>query len=113
MPPTLVRQRPLASRAVFCVGSPRLAIVLATSAADIQADAGKYIADDGRSGQFVDAITKHKCLIFYTHSQTLYGNGTKSGLKVFQIAIDRLHKHYGERIEWMTGLEIARRFCPQ
>jgi len=81
--------------------------------ADIQADAGKYIADDGRSGQFVDAITKHKCLIFYTHSQTLYGNGTKSGLKVFQIAIDRLHKHYGERIEWMTGLEIARRFCPQ
>lgn len=49
---------------------------------------------------------------FYTHAQTLYGNGTKSGLKVFQIAIDRLHRHFGDRIQWMTGLEIARRFCP-
>jgi len=80
--------------------------------ADIRADVDKYITDDGRKGQFVDAIAKHKCLIFYTHAQTLYGNGTKSGLKVFQIAIDRLQRHYGDRIQWMTGLEIARHFCP-
>lgn len=79
---------------------------------DIQQDADKYIAADGRSGQFVDAIQRHKCLIFYTHAQTLYGNGTKSGLKVFQIAIARLHKQYGDRIQWMTGLEIARHYCP-
>lgn len=80
--------------------------------ADIQADADKFITEDGRSGQFVEAISKHKCLIFYTHAQTLWGNGTKSGLKVFQIAVSRLHKQYGDRIEWMTGLDIARRFCP-
>ena len=80
--------------------------------ADIRADADRYVAEDGRKGQFVEAIARHKCLIFYTHAQTLYGNGTRSGLKVFQIAIDRLHRHYGDRIEWMTGLEIARRFCP-
>ncbi len=79
---------------------------------DIRRDADKYIAADGRSGQFVDAIKKHACLIFYTHIQTLYGNGSKSGLKVFQVAIDRLHRHYGDRIQWMTGLEIARHFCP-
>ena len=60
----------------------------------------------------VDRIKAGKCLIFYTHAQTLYGNGTKSGLKVFQTAIDRLHRHYGGRIQWMTGLEIARHFCP-
>jgi hypothetical protein len=79
---------------------------------DIRRDADKYIAADGQSGQFVDAIKNRDCLIFYTHIQTLYGNGSKSGLKVFQIAIERLHKHFGKQIEWMTGLEIARRFCP-
>ena len=63
-------------------------------------------------GKFVDRIKAGKCLIFYTHAQTLYGNGTKSGFKVFQIAVDRLQKHYGDRIQWMTGLEICRHYCP-
>ncbi len=79
---------------------------------DIQHDADRYITADGKGGQFVDQIQKGGCLIFYTHVQTLYGNGTKSGLKVFQIAVERLEKHYGDRIQWMTGQEICRHFCP-
>ena len=27
-------------------------------------------------------------------------------------AQDRLQKHYGDRTEWMTGLEICRHYCP-
>ena len=80
--------------------------------ADIQHDADTYITVDGSQGKFVDRIKAGKCLIFYTHAQTLYGNGTKSGLKVFQIAVERLQKHYGDRIQWMTGLEICRHYCP-
>ena len=80
--------------------------------ADIQHDADGYITADGSRGKFVDRIKAGKCLIFYTHAQTLYGNGTKSGFKVFQIAIDRLQKYYGDRIQWMTGLEICRHYCP-
>ena len=80
--------------------------------AGIQRDADGYITADGTAGRFVDKIKKDGCLIFCTHAQTLYGNGTKSGLKVFQIAVERLHKHYGNRIRWMTGLEICRHFCP-
>ena len=80
--------------------------------ADIRHDADRYITADGTSGWFVEKIKKDGCLIFCTHAQTLYGNGTKSGWKVFQIAIERLHKHYGDRIRWMTGLEVCRHFCP-
>ncbi len=80
--------------------------------ADVQRDADQYITADGSQGKFVDRIKAGKCLIFYTHAQTLYANGTKSGFKVFQIAIDRLQKHYGDQVRWMTGLEICRHFCP-
>ena len=79
---------------------------------DIQRDADGYITADGTAGRFVEKIKKDGCLTFCTHAQTLYGNGTKSGWKVFQIAIERLHKHYGNRIRWMTALEICRHFCP-
>ncbi len=79
---------------------------------DIQQDADRYITADGNAGRFVDQIQKGGCLIFYTHMQTLYGNGTKSGFKVFQIAVERLEKHYDGRIHWMTGQEIGRHFCP-
>ena len=79
---------------------------------DILHDAEHYITADGQHGLFVEQIKKGKCLIFYTHAQSLYGNGTRSGFRVFQMAIDRLRQHYSSRIEWMTGLEICRKFCP-
>ncbi|OHE75732.1 MAG: hypothetical protein A2107_09490 [Verrucomicrobia bacterium GWF2_62_7] len=79
---------------------------------DILHDADRYITADGQRGSFVEQIRKGKCLIFYTHAQTLYGNGTKSGFRVFQMAIERLRQHYRDRIEWMTGLEVCRKFCP-
>ena len=79
---------------------------------DILRDADTYITADGQRGQFVQRIKQGKCVVFYTHIQTLYGNGTKSGLRVFQIAVDRLQKHYGQRVQWMTGLELCRRSCP-
>ena len=80
--------------------------------ADVQRDAERYIAADGRSGSFVERITKGGPLVFYSHAQTLYGNGTKSGFRVFQLAIERLHKHYRGRIQWMTAVELCRRYCP-
>jgi hypothetical protein len=80
--------------------------------ADVERDADGYITADGAAGKFVDRIKAGKCLVFYTHAQTLYSNGTKSGFKVFQIAVDRLQKQYGDRIQWMTGLEICRHYCP-
>ncbi|MBI5688125.1 MAG: hypothetical protein HZC54_23880 [Verrucomicrobia bacterium] len=79
---------------------------------DVLGDADRYITANGQRGLFVEQIKKGKCLVFYTHAQTLYGNGTKSGFRVFQLAVERLHQHYGSRIKWMTGLEICRKFCP-
>lgn len=79
---------------------------------DVQRDADRYITADGQRGLFVEQIKKGKCLVFYTHAQTLYSNGTKSGFRVFQLAVERLRQHYADRIEWMTGMEICRKFCP-
>jgi hypothetical protein len=78
--------------------------------ADIQRLADKYISADGTSGQFVDQLKKGVCLEFYTHYANLYSGGTYRGLEVLTIAIGRLNKFYGDKIEWMTGLDICKRF---
>jgi hypothetical protein len=78
---------------------------------DVKLDADKYITEDGAGGAFVEQIKKGECLIFITHVQVLYGCGTESGFKVFEIAIERLNRHYGDKLEWMTGAEICRRFA--
>jgi hypothetical protein len=78
--------------------------------ADIQRLADTYISADGTSGQFVDQLKKGVCLEFYTHYANLYSEGTYHGLEVLTIAIGRLNKFYGDKIEWMTGLDICKRF---
>lgn len=97
---------------VPCIGGIKDHTFGKKTAEDILADADKYITADGAGGTFVAQIKKGTCLVFYTHIQTLYGNGTKSGMKVFEIAVDRLRQHFGDRIQWMTGVEICRHFCP-
>jgi hypothetical protein len=79
--------------------------------ADIQRLADRFISADGSSGQFVDQIKKGVCLEFYTHYANLYSGGTYKGLEVLTIAIGRLNQFYGDKVEWMTGLEICRRFA--
>ena len=81
---------------------------------DIERDADKYISADGTTGLFVAQIKEGSgdcCLIFNTHIWDLWGNGTKSGFKVLQIVADRLKKYYGDRLEWMTGSEICRKYA--
>jgi len=48
---------------------------------DVRRDVDRYITADGQSGQFVAHLKTGPCLVFYTHIQTLYGNGTKSGFQ--------------------------------
>lgn len=78
--------------------------------ADIQRLSDKLISADGTSGLFVDQIKKGVCLEFFTHYANLYSGGSYNGLEILTIAIGRLNKFYGDRIEWMTGVEICKRF---
>jgi hypothetical protein len=78
--------------------------------ADVQRLADQFISADGTSGTFVDQLKKGVCLEFFTHYANLYSEGTYRGLDVLTIAIGRLNKFYGDRIEWMTGLDICKRF---
>jgi len=79
---------------------------------DIERDAGKYISADGTTGLFAARIKAgSSCLVFNTHIWGLWGNGTKSGFKALKIAVERLDKYYGDRLEWVTGLEVCQRFA--
>jgi hypothetical protein len=78
--------------------------------ADIQRLADQFISADGTTGTFVDQLKKGVCLEFFTHYANLYSEGTYHGLEVLTIAIGRLNKFYGDKIEWMTGLDICKRF---
>ena len=78
--------------------------------ADVQRLADQFISADGTTGTFVDQLKKGVCLEFFTHYANLYSEGTYHGLEVLTIAIGRLNKFYGDKIEWMTGLDICKRF---
>ena len=59
-------------------------------------------------GEHVIRIDKGSCQVFYTHGGPL---GTYQGLQVLSIIIERLRRFYGDKIEWMAGLETCRRFA--
>lgn len=74
----------------------------------IEADASALISADGQTGTFVDQIKRGKCLIFLTHIQMLYTNGRKSGFAVYRLAIERLNRFHGDKIQWVTAVEAAK-----
>jgi hypothetical protein len=77
------------------------------TAEEIEAAATAMISADGQSGTFVNTIKSGKPLILITHIQSLYTNGLESGMEVYQLAIDRLNRYYGNEIQWMTTEQIA------
>jgi len=80
------------------------------SANEGEQDAGKladfFLTADGKSGHLARMVADGRPLVFATHWQSLYGNGSLAGLHGLQILIERIERHV-QGAEWMKLSTIA------
>jgi hypothetical protein len=75
---------------------------------------GLLISADGQTGRLVDLIHSAAWVIFTTHWQSLYSNGTNQGLNGLDEVAGRLQRTFGPRLVWMKNSQVARyRACEE
>lgn len=74
-----------------------------------QAGVDAMLSVDGRRGRVAELLAQPAPIVFVTHWQSLFSNGAETGLWGLERLLDRVAKRVGERVEWMTCSELARR----
>jgi len=69
--------------------------------------ADEYITADGQEGYVPNCIKAGKPVVMLIHWQSMYGNGTRAGLRAFDIIAQRINSIYGDICEWKTFNELA------
>ena len=70
--------------------------------------ADSYITEDGLGGAIPKRLADGCWLILLTHWQSLFSNGLETGLTVLDTALSRVNGLLGDKLEWMSSLEMAR-----
>jgi hypothetical protein len=70
--------------------------------------ADEYITPGGEGGRLVELASADAWLIFVTHWQSLYSDGSAEGLAALDEVGARLTGTYGARLTWLTLGEVAR-----
>jgi hypothetical protein len=65
------------------------------------------LSADGGSGRFLDLYRAGSPIVFHTHWQSLFSNGSGAGLKAFDDLCRRINRTWGERTRWTTARELA------
>ncbi len=73
--------------------------------------ADRYISEDGKEGRLVELLENGSYVVFHTHWQSLFSNGTEAGLKALDEVLSRIHRAFGGRVVWMKCGELARYFA--
>ena len=67
------------------------------------------ITEDGKGGALIKALEEGSQLIFLTHWQSLYSNGTRSGLRALELAAARIEKHLKDKVQWIKTEDLMRK----
>jgi len=70
----------------------------------------RLLSADGRTGRIRELIETAHPVILLTHWQSLYTQGTGLGLEGLNELAERIHKVFGNHVEWISCSERARRF---
>lgn len=65
-----------------------------------------FLSADGKSGHLANMLADRRPLVFSTHWQSLYGNGSLAGLAGLKTLIERIERHL-EGVEWMKLSAIS------
>lgn len=73
-----------------------------TSASYISSVADQLLNADGTGGRIREALDEGSQLIFLTHWQSMYSNGTCTGLRALELVAERIEKNLSDVVEWTT-----------
>jgi hypothetical protein len=65
------------------------------------------LSRDGMSGRLTELFPQREPMIFHTHWQSLFSNGSGAGLLALEDLFNRIHRTWGAQIRWMSAREIA------
>jgi hypothetical protein len=69
----------------------------------------RLLSADGRTGRIRELVENGYPVVLLTHWQSLFYLGTGLGLEGLDALAERIRKVFGNRLEWVTCLEMARR----
>ena len=70
-----------------------------------------YLTQDGKRGRLSELFRAGTPMVLCTHWQSLYSNGRRTGLRVLDKVCNRLHALWGDRVEWTTCNQLARKIA--
>ena len=76
----------------------------------IQEGINRLVSADGRTGRIPELMESGYPVVLVTHWQSLYTQGTGLGLEGLTALAERIQKVLGDRLEWVSCSELARRF---
>jgi hypothetical protein len=85
------------------IDSPRSDTAFVNSIAD------QVLTADGRGGRLREVVDAGGWPVLLTHWQSLFSNGTESGLAVLSEVGRRISRALADEVEWVTCMELARR----
>jgi len=104
-------------RVTFAGDGIRVVSVLATSGDHFwQCQSGQparideLLSEDGSTGRVRELFEAGKPNVLLTHWQSLFAEGSGEGLRALKKLVERIHRHLGDRLEWVTCSELAKRF---
>lgn len=65
------------------------------------------ISEDGRSGDILKQVEEGGPIVLITHWQSLFSDGRFYGLDGFECLMERIHRYLGDKVEWMTFMQLA------
>jgi len=71
------------------------------------------ITEDGKSGAFVERLNAGSWPIMVTHWQSLFSNGQETGLTILDKAMERVNRLLGDRVAWLSSMEMAQLVCKE
>lgn len=75
----------------------------------IEGIADRVLTADGRAGKVRDVLAAGGWPVLVTHWQSLFSNGTETGLAILDEVGRRIARALGDEVEWITCMEMARR----
>jgi hypothetical protein len=70
----------------------------------------RLVSRDGKTGRVRQLIDSGHPIVFITHWQSLYTQGTGLGLEGLAALAERVQRVFGNSVEWVPCSEMARRY---
>lgn len=79
-----------------------------TSAEYISSIADQLITADGREGAIVRSAQQDEHIILLTHWQSMFSNGTRTGLRALELVAERIETHLSNQVQWTRVEDLMR-----